>query len=133
MTQVSIKVHNLDALRANFKRSPAITLKYLARATSAAIMEVEKQAVDRNFQFKTPRSRRTGQLANSFSFGRYISPDGLRASIGPTVKYAPYVYFGTGRIRSNRYMDRIARAAESDVGRHFTKAVDRIAETLAKT
>lgn len=132
MIEMSIKINNLDQLRANFKRSPAITLKYLSKATSASIFEVEKQATDRHFQFKTPRSRRTGQLQRSFSQGRYISPTGLSASIGPTVRYAPYVYFGTSRgIRPNKYMDRIARAAEPAAQKHFEDAAKAIVNNLA--
>lgn len=132
MIEMNIRVQNLDRLRANFRRSPAITLKYLAKATAASILEVEKQAVDRNFQFKTPRARRTGQLQRSFSQGRYISPDGLRAAIGPTVRYAPYVYFGTNRgLQPNKYMDRIARAAEPAAQKHFDTAARRIVDKLA--
>lgn len=134
MIEMKIRVRNLDALRANFRKSPALTLKYIAKATAASIFEVEKQAIDRNFQFKTPRSQRTGMLAQSFSFGRYISPSGLQASIGPTVRYAPYVYFGTSRgLRPNKYMDRIARAARPHVEKHFEKATDTIVTKLAKT
>ena len=133
MIAMNIRVQNLDRLRENFRQAPALTLKYLARATSAAIFEVEKQAIDRNFQFKTPRSQRTGMLAQSFGFGRYIAPSGLYAAIGPTVRYAPYVYFGTRRQRPNKYMDRIARAAEPHVEKHFDKAVDTITRKLAQT
>lgn len=130
---VSVHIRGLDALRSNFKRAPALTLKYLAKATAAAIFEIEKQAVDRNFMFKTPRAQRTGLLAQSFAFGRYIAPNGLRGSIGPTVRYAPYVYFGTRRgLRPNKYMDRIARAAEPYVEKQFATALDRITSDLAK-
>ena len=67
MIEVRVSVRGLDALRANFSKAPALTLKYLAKATSAAIFEVEKQAIDSNFQFKTPRAQRTGQLQQSFA------------------------------------------------------------------
>jgi len=127
MITLRIQVKNLDQLRSNFAKAPKLALKYLARATSAAIFEVEKQAVDRNFQFKTPRALRTGMLGLSFAYGRYIAPGGLRASIGPTVHYAPTVY------RANRYMDRIARAAKPAVGKHFEKAIDLFISHIAKT
>lgn len=133
MISLTVSISNLDALRDNFSKAPGIALKYLSQATKAAIFEVEKQAVDRNFQFKTPRALRTGYLSLSFSFGRMISPSGLRASIGPTANYAPFVYFGTERgIRPNPYMDRIARAAEPDVNKHFEKAVDTIVSEIAR-
>lgn len=132
MISVSVRINNLDQLRANFRKSPALTLKYLAKATSAAIFEVEKQAIDPNFRFKTPRARRTGQLQQSFAHGRRIDKNGLRATIGPTVQYAPHVYYGTKRgIRPNKYMDRIAKAAEPGVEKHFNKAVDIIVDKLA--
>lgn len=132
MLSINVRIENLPQLRANFQKAPAITLKYLSRATKAAIAEVEKQAVDRNFRFKTPRAQRTGFLQQSFSFGRFIAPSGLYASIGPTVHYAPYVYYGTKRgIAPNPYMDRIASAAESDVNKHFNDAVDTIVKEIA--
>src|SRR5690606_3304452 len=112
-------------LRRNFSRAPQTALRWLSKAVQASIFEVEKQAVDRNFQFKTPRGLRTGYLERSFAYGRHIAPGGLYASIGPTAKYAPYVYFGTRRgIRPNKYMDRIAKSAEPNVGKHFEKAIE---------
>lgn len=134
MISVNVSIRNLDQLRDNFARAPQLALRYLSKATSAAIFEVEKQAVDRNFQFKTPRALRTGMLGLSFAYGRNIEPGGLRASIGPTVHYAPYVYLGTTTgIRPNPFMDRIARAAEPDINRHFEKAVDLLVTEISKT
>jgi hypothetical protein len=131
MIAVQISIRNIDTLRDNFSRAPVIALKYLARATAAAIFEVEKQAVDSNFQFKTPRALRTGDLQKSFAFGRYIAPGGLQASIGPTVHYAPYVYYGTSRgIKPNNYMDRIADAATPDINKHFATAVDKFVDEI---
>lgn len=138
MIALSVSIRNLDALRANFGKAPSLALKYLSKATMASIFEVEKQAVDRNFQFKTPRARRTGRLALSFAQGREIAPGGLRAAVGPTARHRGFyypgaVYHGTSRgIRPNRYMDRIARAAEPEVSRHFEKAVDLLVSEIAK-
>lgn len=132
MIGVQIQIRNLDQLRANFSKAPELALKYLARATQAAISEVHNQAVDRNFQFKTPRGQRTGFLEISFAHGLHIASGGLRASIGPTVHYAPYVYFGVRGGRPNPYMDRIAKAAEPDISRHFEKAVDLLVSDIAK-
>lgn len=132
MITVKIDIQNLDKLRTNFAKAPTTALKWLSKATQASIFEVEKQAVDRNFLFKTPRAKRTGDLQKSFQYGRYIAPGGLQASIGPTVHYAPHVYFGTSRgIRPNLYMDRIAEAATPEVNRHFETAIDKLVEELA--
>lgn len=132
MISVSVHIQNLDELRANFRKAPATTLKYLAAATKASIFEVEKQAIDRNFQFKTPRAMRTGFLQQSFAYGRHFRNGGLRGSIGPTVHYAPYVYSGTSRgLRPNPYMDRIAAAAEPAINTHFETAINKVVTDLA--
>lgn len=133
MISLTLRIDNLDQLRANFAKAPSLALRYLGKATQASIAEIEKQAVDRNFQFKTPRPLRSGFLALSFAFGRYIAPGGLYGSIGPTVHYAPFVYFGTIRgTKPNPYMDRIAGAAETDVNRHFETAINLIVSDIAR-
>lgn len=133
MIAISVRIQNLDALRSNFGRAPTLALSYLSKATQASLFEIEKQAVDRNFQFKTPRARRTGFLQLSFGYGRYIAPGGLQGSIGPTAKYAPFVYYGTRRgIRPNPYMDRIAKAATPGVNKQFKSAVDAFVAAIAK-
>jgi len=132
MITLTVSIRNLDQLRANFAKAPALALRYLSAATKASIFEIEKQAVDRNFRFKWPRSMRTGYLALSFSYGQSFSADGLRGAIGPTAFYSPFVYFGTRRgMRPNPYMDRIAAAATPAVNKQFETAVDRIVTELA--
>jgi len=132
MIQIQVNIKGLANLRENFQRAPATTLKYLGLATQASIAEVEKQAIDPNFRFKTPRSRRTGYLALSFQYGRRFSLGGLRGAIGPTAHYAPHVYWGTRGSKGNPFMDRIAKAATPGVEKHFQKAVDLIVRDLAK-
>lgn len=131
MISVNLQIENLDQLRSNFGKAPQLTLKYLSAAVKASIFAIEKQAIDRNFQFKTPRGRRTGWIERSFAFGRYIEP--LVGSIGPTATYAPYVYFGTRRgIKPNPFMDRVASASEKDINKFFNEAVDKLTDDLAK-
>lgn len=140
MIAVNVEITNLDRLRSNFRAAPALTLKYLAKATSAALFEIEKEAVDRNFQFRTPRPLRTGFLAQSFSKGRTIDKSGLRGSIGPTVYYAYDVHRGFstrgGRLvkyyAPNPYMERIAKAAGPQVDAQFERAAELITDNLAK-
>lgn len=133
MITLSVQIKNLDQLRTNFRKAPVSALRYLSQATTAAIFEVEKQAVDANFRFKWPRAMRTGYLALSFAYGRQIAPNGLRGAIGPTAHYAPHVYFGTSRgMAPNPYMDRIAKAAEPHVTKHFETAVDKLVTEIAR-
>jgi hypothetical protein len=130
---LSVNITNLDALRSNFQKAPSLALSYLSRATKASIFEVQKQAVDSNFQFKTPRAKRTGYLSLSFGYGLRIDPSGLRAAIGPTAYYAPFVEFGTRRgIQPNPYMERIAKAAKPAVEKQFETAVEGFVAELAR-
>lgn len=134
MIAMSVRIDNLDQLRSNFAKAPKRSLDLLSRATQAAVFEVEREAVDKNFQFSTPRSKRTGYLSLSFAYGRQFSNGGLRGAIGPTAHYAPYVYFGTSRgVRPNPYMERIADAASPAASKHFEKAIDTLVSEIAAT
>jgi hypothetical protein len=133
MITVNVQIRGLDALRANFDKAPGLTLKYLAAATRAALFAVDKQVNEGGImQFKTPRSRRTGQLVARFGLNKEYKNGGLSGSTGPTVHYAPYVYFGTKRSGPNKYMDRIALAAEPEVHAIFQKAIDTVVEKTAR-
>lgn len=134
MIALNIQIKGLDQLRANFQKAPSLTLKYLALATKASIAEVEKNVTEGGImQFKTPRSKRTGHLVGRWGVGsRGFTRGGLSGFTGPSVTYAPYVYFGTRRMGPNKYIDRIARAAEPAVEKHFQTAVDTIVSNLAK-
>lgn len=135
MIAVNIQIQGLDQLRANFQKAPSLTLKYLAQATKASIMEVEKNVTEGGImQFKTPRSQRTGHLVGRWGIGghRGFTRGGLSGFTGPSVKYAPYVYFGTKHSGPNKYIDRIAEVATPAVEKHFQDAVDIIADNLSK-
>ncbi len=133
MADITVTIQGLDKLVANFKKYPEISSKYIDNALKASIFSIQKFTDDGGdsglFQFKTPRSMRTGYLARSFAFG--ISYGNLTASIGPTALYAPYVYFGTRRMGANPYMDRIAKAAEPNVNEYFAQANEQIVQEIA--
>jgi len=128
---ITLEAQNLDRLNDNFKRAPQYTLKQLHRALDASIFSIQKHAVDKNFQFKTPRSRRTGYLRLSFGFGIRKDYRNLSATIGPTAKYAPDVLEGRRGV-PNPYLDRIAAAAEGDINGHFEQVGDNVVNYLAK-
>lgn len=132
MIAVTVRIDGLDSLRAAFRRAPNQTLKYLASATRASIFELDKQAIDSNMQFRTPRSRRTGQLVARWGIDKRFERGGLRGTTGLTVNYAPYVYFGKRGMRPNKYIDRIADAAAPQIQKHFDTALDKIVTNLAK-
>lgn len=130
MSTVEIKINGLQRIQNYFLVAPLSTKKWLNKAIKAGILEVSKEAVDSNFQFKTPRPLRTGLLQQSFKFGLVIR-DGY-ASVGPTVRYAEAVHEGTARITANPFMLRIAKAAEPKIQKHFDKAGANIEKEIAR-
>lgn len=121
---MNIEVKGISKLSAMYARRPAVVKNYMNKAISAGIFEIEKQAVDQNFQFKTPRPFRTGYLQRSFKFGIVLGD--LMGAIGPTVEYAPFVH------RRNPFMERIANKAQPFVQKHFEEALKLIVDDLSK-
>ena len=124
MIELDIQIEGLNKIKDVWERRPQVVKNYLNQAIEANIFEIEKNAVDENFKFKTPRSKRTGMLQRSFKFG-IISKD-LYGAIGPTVNYAQKVH------RNNQFMPRIARISQPAIQRHFGNAVKFIIEDLGK-
>lgn len=123
MIDVNIELRGVDNIQAAFRRRPEVVKRYINRAIEASIFEIEKQAVDQNFQFKTPRAKRTGLLQRSFKFG--IVTRDFFGAIGPTVRYAARVH------ENNPYMQRIATASQPFIQKHFDTALQYIAEDLS--
>lgn len=123
MIEMNIKVNGLNGLKSAFEKRPEIVKKYINDAISRSIFIIENNATDDNFQFKTPRPKRTGLLQRSFKFG--IQTRDFFGSIGPTVEYAPRVH------ASNTYMERIAHAAQPHIERELNEAVISITNAIA--
>jgi len=128
-----IQLKGAVQLQKNLSRHATISSIIMAKAINASLAELHKEAEDRNFRFKTPRSQRTGALQASFGRGiRLASPFQLKGSIGPTVTYAKYVHEGTGRgIQRNPFMERMLKNAGGRIEKHFEKALDLIARKIA--
>lgn len=118
-----IEIQGLDRLQAQFQKAPSIVSEWMNRAIKASIFEIEKEATDQNFMFKTPRSLRTGYLQRSFKFGMRFG--NLVGEIGPTAEYAPKVH------DNNPFMPRITNAAGPSINRHFETALGNITKELA--
>lgn len=124
MITMDIEVKGISQLNAMYARRPEVVRKYMNKAVAAGIFEIEKQAVDENFQFVTPRPLRTGYLQRSFKFGMHLGD--LTGSIGPTAEYAPTVH------KRNPFMERIAKVSQPQVQKHFETAMKFITEDLNK-
>lgn len=124
MINLDIKIEGLNDIKTAWAKRPEAVKKYMNRAIEASIFEIEKNAVDENFQFKTPRSQRTGYLQRSFKFG-IVSKD-LYGAIGPTVVYANKVH------ERNEFMPRIARVAQPAIKRHFEESLKLLSKELKK-
>jgi len=132
MPMLEIKLMNFEKLRYALSHYADIAYPVLREALDAATAEIHKEAVDTNFQFRTPRSRRTGFLSLSFAYGLRRADQSLTASIGPTAKYAVLVHEGTSRIMPNPFMNRIAEKSRPQATAHLEDAVEKIIETVAR-
>ena len=92
--------------------------------TRKAQRVVAKTAHDIEADAKSLAPVDTGMLRNSI--GTTISNGGLSAEIGPTVHYAPYLEFGTRRMRPQPFM---GPAADQHFP-EFTEAVSRLSQDL---
>lgn len=119
---IKFSVKNFAETAKKLNKSQATVKNYANKAITASIFEVQKRTGDRGtgayFNFKTPRSQRTGRLARSFGTNIFIKD--LFGRIGPRTSYAKYVY------KNNKYVDRIYKAAERDIKKHFDKALEKI-------
>lgn len=122
--ELNIEINGLNRIKEAFARRPDVVKRYINRAIEASIFQIEKDATDDNFQFKTSRSQRTGYLQRSFKFG-IVSRD-FFGSIGPTANYASYVH------RNNEFMPRIARASQPFIQKYFEDALSFIVDDLEK-
>ena len=120
---MNISVKGINELKRAFQKRPDVVKKYINDAISRSLFIIENNATDNNFQFKTPRSRRTGYLQRSFKFG--ILTKDFYGSIGPTVEYAPYVH------ANNEFMERIARTSQPLIEREFNDAIASITDEIA--
>jgi hypothetical protein len=127
--QLSIETKGLNEIGRQFAKHPQIVSKRIGEGIAASIFDIERSADDSGdsglFRFKTPRPKRTGYLARSFSFGRVLKP--LYGSIGPTANYADKVN------QSNPFMQRIADANIKNVQKNFDDAMQNIADDITNT
>lgn len=132
MPNLEVTLNNFVELKNALANYKEISFPMLQQAIDAATAEIHKQAIDENFQFKTPRSRRTGFLSLSFGYGIRRADSSLTASIGPTAKYAVFVHEGTSRISPNPFMPRLAEISKPFAQSHFEDAVEKIVETITR-
>ena len=128
MPSVQVGIEGLDRLMGAMRDYPQISRPRLQDAVVASAAEVHRHATRENVPW------RTGNLVQSFGQGIMIGE--LYASIGPNAKMAPYAIFvheGTDRIkRPNKFMPRIADAAQPQVKEFFMKALENITRDIAK-
>ena len=134
MATIEFKVKGLSKIVKALEEYPNYSRQIFANAINALLAELHKNAVDDNFQFKTPRMLRTGRLSSSFSEGiNLASAYKLEGSIGPKVNYAIFVHEGTRYIKPNPFMERILKASLPKGNQYFQSAIDQIGRRIAVT
>lgn len=133
MTQLSvdIRIINEKETRRLLRKFPKKADRTLAVGIRQALRILKRESQkDRNLRFKNP----TGATKASFKTRSFK----ITGNIRPTTYYAPYVYFGTSRLRPkawtvggrrviafNPFMDRILHAGRKEVNRAINRQVAR--------
>lgn len=159
-----LEIPNLAKLQKAFHSYPSIAGPEFKKGINVVLANIMKRATDEDggiFQFRTPRSYRTGLLSLSFGNGIKLATDSnLSGSIGPTAWYAKYINNGlektweikvknkkalankkTGQIfgksvihpgiKANPFMQRIRDASADDANREMAGALQRVLTKLA--
>jgi hypothetical protein len=114
MAQINIQIHNLNEIRAAFRKSPDVMRKNLNRAIQRSILFVQKQTLP-----VTPID--TGALRNSLIRG--IKFGNLRGSIGTNLNYAGFVHEGTRFMKGRPYLKTGVEKSSKFIDEEFKNAV----------
>lgn len=142
MAEFKVEIQGLRELKMALKDYPKISTPRFSKAINASLMEISKMAIgdETVFQFKLPRSKRTGLLSATFGIpdagGQGLvlaTPDKLSGTVGPTRFYAPFVEFGTSRgMAPNPYMERILDRSKDKVNKYLETAMKEVTDEIAK-
>lgn len=134
---VEIRIDGLAALQRNLRAAPKLAVPLFQKALAATVFTIQKNATDEAHQFKTARALRTGILALSWNYPNSVKISGWSAFVGPVADYSPFVYFGhktrgASFVPGNPFIERIAKASEPEVNKHFQEAAQGLADQIAK-
>jgi len=128
---IKLKLPQQKQIAHAFTVAPRKTVRELNMAMRASLMSIQRREVDKYFQFKTPRAKRTGMLQRMFQLNTATAVqalasrrDALYTEIYSTVRYADWV------ASFNNYYDRILRASYGDIRKHFDRAVKNVIGSL---
>lgn len=119
MPQISVRVTNLDAIRAAFSKSPVLMTRELNKAIKTSIF-----AIERDSKINTPVD--TGRLRSSHQ----TMFSSLRGVLEPTAEYAIYVHEGTRYMRARPFLLRAVESNQDKVDRYFTDAVQNVLDEI---
>lgn len=158
-----IEIPNLTKLQNAFRSFPSIAGPEFANGINVVLANIMKKATDEDggiFQFRTPRSQRSGYLALSFGNGINLATSSkLSGSIGPTAWYAKYINNGLNKtwtikaknkkvlaskngqifgksvthpgITANPFMQRLRDAIVDDANKEMASALERVLIKIA--
>jgi hypothetical protein len=130
MTQVNVRIRNIDGWRRALRDGPETVTTHAQRAVASGIFILDQQMIDPNYRFVTPRSQRTGNMAELKRID--TPPPGLRGIIGHKVEYAAPVY-EYHEERGNDFMARFVRKTEDDINDRFENALQKATDEIARS
>lgn len=121
MPNVTIKIENLNEIRAAFSKAPAAMTKELDKSIKKSIFAIQGESMVR-----TPVD--TGRLRASHTTLFSL----LRGEVGPTANYSLFVHEGTRYMKGRPFLFNAARSQEKGVQDNFKDAVQKVLDDIAR-
>lgn len=124
---VNVEIKGLDKLTKALKRYPKISAPIFERGLNATAAVFAKHTLKDD-----PVPWRTGMLTQTFEF-KPATEARLIATWRPTRLYAPYVEFGTARMKARPYMGKIIEKSRPEIDKLMGQSLDLVNKAIANS
>lgn len=121
MPEFSVKITNINQIRAAFLLAPQEMAAELNNAIHQSIFVIERES-KKNTPVDTGRLRASTQTL--------FSP--LRGEVGTNVFYDIFVHEGTRYMKARPYLLNAIKSTEQQIQTYFEKAVEKVVDNLAR-
>lgn len=124
MTDITIKIENIDRIRDAFARYPEIVGPFLRDASMKSAFTIEAQA-----KILSPVD--TGRLRATIATSLGIASQGISSIVSTNVFYAIYVHEGTRHMRGRPFMRQAAEKKRIDVQEIYKAQIEKALQKVA--
>ena len=118
------------AIIKTFEKAPEKIHGALVKILEDSVFFTQGRINNSLLEFKKPTYRTERSFSEHITETVFRIPSTLEATIAPTTWYAPYVYFGVGSRRPNKFMDRIFEDSYDRWGEIIDRGIDDLIKEL---